>query len=111
MWNIASGVMKPMDVLRVATIYGAESIGLGKQVGSLEAGKLADLIVLDANPLENVRNTTSVRYTIVNGRIFDSATMNEIGNHPRTRKPFFFQTPGGDTWSAATSAAAAQDED
>src|SRR2546423_808705 len=49
-----------------------------------------DPIVLDANPLENIRNSESVRYTIVNGRVFDAATMNEIGNHPRTRQPFSF---------------------
>src|SRR6185503_5886642 len=105
------GGMTPLESIRSATLAGAKYIGLDKDIGSLEPGKLADLVVLDANPLENVRNSTSVHYTIVNGRIFDSATMNEIGNHSRTRKPFFFQTPGGDTWSAATSAAAAHDED
>ena len=64
----------------------------------MEAGKLADLIVLDANPLENIRNSESVRYTVVNGRIFDAATMNEIGNHPRTRQKFFFEIEGNDAW-------------
>ena len=54
--------MKPMDALRVGTIYGAESIGLAKQIGSLEAGKFADLIVLDANPLDDIRNTNTIRY-------------------------------------------------
>ena len=111
LWMFNQGGMTPLESIRSATLAGARYIGMDKDIGSLEPGKLADLVVLDANPLENVRNSTSVHYTIVNGRIFDSATMNEIGNHPRTRKPFFFQTPGGDTWSAATSAAAAQDED
>ena len=83
LWNIASGGMKPMDVLRVGTIYGAESIGLGKQVGSLEGGKLADLIVLDANPLDDIKNTNTIRYVMKNGRIYEGNTLNEIW--PRQR--------------------------
>jgi len=83
MWNIASGGMKPMDVLRVATIYGAESIGLGKQIGTLENGKLADLIVLDANPLDDIKNTNTIRFVMKNGRVYEGSTLNEIW--PRQR--------------------------
>jgi Tol biopolymer transport system component/imidazolonepropionase-like amidohydrolase len=83
LWNIASGGMKPMDVLRVGTVYGAESIGLGKQIGTLEAGKLADLIVLDANPLDDIKNTNTIRYVMKNGRVYEGNTLNEIW--PRQR--------------------------
>jgi len=83
LWNIASGGMKPMDVLRVGTIFGAEAIGLGKQIGSLEAGKLADLIVLDANPLDDIKNTNTIRYVMKNGRVYEGNTLNEIW--PRQR--------------------------
>ena len=83
LWNIASGGMKPMDALRVGTIYGAESIGLGKQIGSLEAGKLADLVVLDANPLDDIKNTNTIRYVMKNGRVYEGNTLNEIW--PRQR--------------------------
>ncbi|HEX6642544.1 MAG TPA: amidohydrolase family protein, partial [Thermoanaerobaculia bacterium] len=111
MWMLVMGGMTPMEALRAATLDGARYLGFDREIGSLEAGKLADLIVLDANPLENIRNTHAVRYTVVNGRIFDSDSMNEIGNHPRTRKPFFFQLPGQETWGAAATAAIANDED
>lgn len=82
-WNIASGGMKNMDVLRVATIFGAESIGLQKQIGSIEGGKLADLLVLDANPLDDIKNTNTIRYVMKNGRVYEGNTLTEIW--PRQR--------------------------
>jgi Tol biopolymer transport system component len=78
MWAIATGGMPAHDVLKVATIYGAEAIGFGKQLGSIEAGKLADLLVLDRNPLENIRHTTAVRYVMKNGELYDAGTLDQI---------------------------------
>jgi hypothetical protein len=83
MWTLASGGTKPMDVLKAATIFGAEAIGHGKSLGSIEAGKLADLVVLDANPLENIRNTNTVRYVMKNGRLYDGNSLAEVW--PRQR--------------------------
>ncbi len=96
LWMFAQGGMTNHEVLRAGTLFGAEYLGLDGDIGSLEAGKLADLVVLDANPLDDIRNTETIRLVMVNGRLFDAATMNEVGNHPRERKPFYWQTDGLD---------------
>jgi hypothetical protein len=83
-WNIASGGMPKYDVLRVATIFGAESLGHEKDIGSLEAGKLADLQVLDKNPLDDIKNTNTIRYVMKNGRMYDGNSMAEVW--PRQRQ-------------------------
>jgi imidazolonepropionase-like amidohydrolase len=91
MWMFEQGGMTPMEALRSGTLNGAEYIGLDGDIGSIEVGKLADLAILDKNPLENLRDSESVRWVMVNGRLYDAATMNQIGNHPAQRKPFFFE--------------------
>jgi len=83
LWTIASGGMTAMDALRVGTIFGAEAIGLGRHLGSVEAGKLADLLVLEANPLDNIRNTNTIRYVMKNGRLYEGETLAEVW--PRQR--------------------------
>ena len=84
MWMLQMGGMSNHDVLRCATIYGAEALGLSMDLGSLEAGKVADFVVLDRNPLENIRNTNSARMVMVNGRLYDGNTLDET--YPRQRK-------------------------
>jgi imidazolonepropionase-like amidohydrolase/Tol biopolymer transport system component len=91
LWNLAQGGMSNMEALRAATINGAEYIGAGNDIGSLKVGKLADLIVMEKNPLENIRNSESVIYTMVNGRMYDTETMNEIGNEPNSRTKFYWE--------------------
>ncbi len=91
MWMLSQGGMSGMDVLRAATINGARYLAMDDEIGSLEPGKLADMIVLDRDPLENIRNTDSVKYVMVNGRLYDAATMNQLGNHPATRAPLYWE--------------------
>lgn len=83
LWAMASAGLSNHDALRVATIYGAEAIGLGKDLGSLEPGKLADILVFDADPLENLRNTIRLHYVMKNGRLYEAETLNEVW--PRER--------------------------
>jgi len=94
MWMLAQGGMTSMEALRAATMNGAALLGMDAEIGSLKAGKLADLIVLDKNPLEDIRNSNSVRYTMINGRLYESATMNEIGNYSKARSKFFWEQSG-----------------
>ncbi len=93
LWMFVQGGMTPMEAIRAATLNGAKYMGMEKELGSLEPGKLADLIVLEKNPLEDIRNSDSVVMVMKNGRLYDAATMNEIGNHPRKRLPFYWEHP------------------
>ena len=93
-WMFTQGGMSNHDALRTATINPANYIGMGDHIGSLEVGKLADLIVIDGNPLENIFDTENVVYTMMNGRLYDASTMNEIGNYDRERLSFWWEREG-----------------
>jgi len=90
-WMMQQGGMTNHEALKTATINPAVSLGFDNWIGSLEVGKMADLIVLDKNPLENIRHTESIRYTMVNGRLYDAETMNEVGNYNKPRQPFYWE--------------------
>ena len=92
-WNLQSGGLTTHETLRIITQFSAEAIGLQQDVGSLEAGKLADLLVLDKNPLENIRNTNSIRYVMKNGEIYEGDTLNTIWpTEKKLPKPFWLDT-------------------
>ncbi|MCB0635380.1 MAG: PD40 domain-containing protein [Lewinella sp.] len=108
LWMLEQGGMTNMEALQAATINGARYLGMDSEIGSLRRGKLADLIVIEGNPLEDLRQSEQVQYTMINGRLYDAATMNEIGNYDRPREPFFFEQHGsGLVWplDAMTGAA------
>ena len=77
MWALGMGGMKNHDILRVSTILGAEAIGYGQELGSLEIGKFADLIILDKDPLKDIKNTNTIRYVMKNGELFEGDSLNQ----------------------------------
>ena len=91
-WMMQQGGMSNHEALKTATINPAISLGFDHSIGSLEAGKLADLIVMDRNPLENIRHTESIRYTMINGRLYETETMNEVGNVNKPRSKFYWES-------------------
>ncbi|GGP57245.1 amidohydrolase family protein [Shewanella saliphila] len=91
MWMFAQGGMSNMDVLKTATINPATTFGMDHQLGSIKPGKLADLIVIDGDPLTDIRSTDKVTYTMINGKLFNSETMNELNGDKQKRKAFFFE--------------------
>jgi len=91
MWMMAQGGMTPLQALRTATISPAKSLGLDKDLGSLTVGKLADMIVVDGDVSKDIRLSDKVTYTMVNGRLYNADTMNEIGNYDNKREKFYFE--------------------
>lgn len=96
LWSLAQGGMTPLEAIRAATLNGAHYLGYDDDLGSIEPGKLADFIILSENPLDNIQNSTSIVYTVANGRMYEAATMNEVGNHPRERGRFFWESENYD---------------
>ena len=98
-WSMVQGGFSPFEALRGATIDGAASLGMDHDIGSLEVGKLADITVIDGNPLEDVSRSEYVSHTIINGRLYEAASMNQVAPDAKPRQPLFFELEGGDAWS------------
>jgi imidazolonepropionase-like amidohydrolase len=90
-WAFVQGGMSPMQALQAATIDPARHLGMARDLGSIENGKLADLLIVDGNPLEDIRTTDDVAYVVLNGRIYEGGTLEEKVSGQRKLTPFFWQ--------------------
>ena len=91
LWMLVQGGMTPHQAFRCATANGAKTLGMDRDIGSLEAGKLADVIVIDGNPLQDIRLSENVRWTMVNGRLYDGATLDETGSREKKRPKYWWE--------------------
>jgi imidazolonepropionase-like amidohydrolase len=94
-WEIwmAAAALGPMGALELASRDGAYFLGAQKELGSLENGKLADLVVLNANPLENIRHTADILYVMKGGILYDAKTLDEIWPEKRPFGPYYWVDP------------------
>jgi cytosine/adenosine deaminase-related metal-dependent hydrolase len=80
----------PMEELRCATVNGSKIIGRPEDIGSLEPGKLADLIVLDKNPLDDIHNTNTVHWVMKNGELYEGDTLDQLWPEQKKLGPLWF---------------------
>ncbi len=101
MWSFVRGGWSPIEALRAGTIMPATSLGYARDVGSLEVGKLADLVVLNADPTIDIRNSDKVDKVMLGGRLYDAATLSEVATGTYTRKPYWWEGAAGANGSGA----------
>lgn len=95
LWSFVRGGMTPVEALAAGTMNAAHSLGYDRDIGSLEVGKLADLVILDADPSADIRNSDKIAKVMIGGRLYDAATLNEEVTGARKRKPCFWEQSGG----------------
>jgi len=91
LWSFARGGMSPTEALRAGTIESARSLGMDKDIGSIEPGKLADLVVLNADPSADIHNSDKIDQVMLGGRLYDAKTMNEVGTGTAQRRKYWWE--------------------
>ncbi len=107
LWMMHQGGFSAWEALRGGTIDGATHLGMDKHIGSIEVGKLADLVVIEGDVLRDLRRSEFVVHTVLNGRVYEAATMNELPGK-RERQPFFFERNAAHFLPEATEQALAE---
>jgi imidazolonepropionase-like amidohydrolase/Tol biopolymer transport system component len=95
LWSFARGGMSPVAALKAGTITSAQSLGMAKDIGSIEVGKLADLVILSDDPSADIANSDNIEQVMLGGRLYDAATLNETGTGTATRQPYWWDANGG----------------
>ncbi|HET9994320.1 MAG TPA: amidohydrolase family protein [Candidatus Acidoferrum sp.] len=90
LWMLASGGMTPLEVLKCATVNGSKIIGRPQDLGSIEPGKLADLVIFDKSPLEDIHNTNTIHWVMKNGELFEGDTLNQVWPEQKKLEPLWF---------------------
>ncbi len=91
MWSFVRGGFSPMQALAAATINPATYLGMEQDIGSLEPGKLADLVILENNPLEDIRHSDQISHIVLNGRVYEAASLKEVYTGESALQPFWWQ--------------------
>lgn len=105
LWSFVRGGMSPVEALKAGTITSAQSLGMAKDIGSIETGKLADLVILSDDPSADIANSDNIEKVMIGGRLYDAKTMNEVGTGDAKRRPYFWEGEGanGAAGSARTT--------
>jgi imidazolonepropionase-like amidohydrolase len=83
-WNkTLTGQLSNAEALRIFTLNGARALRVNKNLGSIEAGKLAEFVVLNSNPLDDIANTADILYMVIGGEVYDPKTLNVLWPTPR----------------------------
>jgi hypothetical protein len=90
LWMLASGGMTPLEVLRCATVNGSKIIGRPADLGSIEPGKLADLLIMDKSPLSDIHNTNTIHWVMKNGELFEAETLDQVWPEQKKLEPLWF---------------------
>jgi len=91
MWSFSRGGMSNLQALMTATTEPARHLGFDKDIGTLEEGKLADLVILSENPLDDIRNTDKIEHVMLGGHLYEAATMNEVVTGDWERLPYYWE--------------------
>jgi hypothetical protein len=90
MWMLASGGMTPLEVLKCATVNGSKIVGRPEELGTIEPGKLADLVIFDKNPLDDIHNTNTIHWVVKNGEVLEGDTLNQVWPEQKKLEPLWF---------------------
>ena len=91
---MASGGWSNREALTAATRHGAEIIGVAADIGTLEAGKLADALVLNSDPMDNIRNSADLALVVKGGEVFEADTLNKLWPERKPLPPQWWQQAG-----------------